>query len=48
VRGGDVVESVRAVVRDPVVIIWLSLLVIDFVWLAMTCLALRDEVVRRR
>jgi len=39
---------VRAVVRDPVVIIWLSFLVVDFVALAMVCLALRDEVMRQR
>ena len=41
------VESVRAVVRDPVVVLWLSLLVMDLVVLAMVCLVLRDEVMKR-
>lgn len=40
-------EFVRAVVRQPLTIIWLSLLVIDLVALAMVCLALRDEMMKR-
>lgn len=42
------VESRRAVARDPIVIIWLACLVIDFVWLAVTCLALREELLKQR
>lgn len=34
----------RAVVRQPLTIIWLSFLVMDLVALAMVCLALRDLV----
>ena len=40
------VELARAVVRDPLVIIWLSALVVDLVGLALVCLALRDEVMK--
>ena len=41
------VESAQAVVRQPVAILWLSCLVMDLVALAMVCLALRHEVMKR-